>query len=163
MNKYEKHLLFLADQMGVELDFFAHDDDWGAASATVGPHCRATLPRPVGEGTAERNYWVGLHELGHIAHRHEGSFFDSFFPPSTRLVAQEAEAWDWALTTGCKAPSSTSRVVIGAAMASYLDDMKADEPWPSTAAFDFVMAVADLDGGRRLLQQYKDDPTIGWA
>lgn len=112
----ENHVLELAMKQGFIVRFKGGDTK-----------CRLMLrrietPRIVGPTT----YFTALHEIGHAAHfnsiQDDGPYL--VLPTASERLAQEAEAWKWALDNAIIPPTQAVRRRIGKALASYLKPVR---------------------------------------
>lgn len=124
------HVIELAAELGAHITWMPAADFGRASASTLSK--RADLPEIEGD-RADFNYGVALHELGHIAHRHQNDPFDMLFG-SPELTAREAEAWAWALDT---ARGELNRDAAAASMGSYLKDARVVTP-AVTRVLDYI-------------------------
>lgn len=76
----------------------------------------------VRDGGTDMDYWVALHELGHIAQSRGRSFFDT----PEAILADEVSAWTWAIR---KSPKPVDRAAVAGltiGLGSYTGDLL---PW----------------------------------
>jgi len=71
------------------------------------------------DGRSSAAYFAGLHELGHIAHRHHTDFDRD---DRQRILEAEAEAWDWAFAHAAEKPSARVLALAKSALESYIRD-----------------------------------------
>lgn len=95
MNAYQRHIRKLAKEHDIAvLDILPPEQYGRASSSTYG---RDIQIAPVAGEHAERNYWIALHEIGHVMRDHRPGENFRYGLGRTDATQVEAEAWDWAL------------------------------------------------------------------
>lgn len=84
----------------------------------------ALAPWGADEKRQHVQYWIALHEMGHVATtdpRHDPMFL-ALFGGEDEIVETEAKAWDWAIRENGGQVDEVGKTVIAAAMGTYTKD-----------------------------------------
>lgn len=131
MSRREAHLRALAEQLGAELTLTkdphpCFNDGWPYGQAWSNSFAQVWL----WDGRSPAAYFTGLHELGHLAHRHHTDYTRDY---TERRVEAEAEAWDWAFENAQEAPSTSAIEYAREALCTYVRDFGKDTAGPTYA------------------------------
>jgi hypothetical protein len=97
------------------------------AYSEVAPR-KVAMPVWRGDETDHYQYWVGMHELGHIA-TSPANFMPNLevmFGNTEKVIDIEATAWDWALDNSPIPFDKAGDTIARAAMGSYSQDLGSD-------------------------------------
>lgn len=112
---YQEHIESLAEELGVTINWLP-ERAWGQAESDSRPEHRTIwIAPPVGE-YAERNYWIAMHELGHIV-RTPG--VPDWSRPN-RVLEGEVAAHEWAFDNALEAPGQWALWALHEGLIGYL-------------------------------------------
>jgi len=115
---YQQHIEQLARQLGAHIKY-EENEYGGALTGSSNTQTGVLTLSPWTEKFDAMQYWIALHELGHLAHNHIGSALLAFTGRKEQITRQEAEAWTWALDHSAFPLRSDGRVAMAYSMTSY--------------------------------------------
>lgn len=115
----ESHIRQLVAEHGIELNLPDKPPMWSLNGRvdTYGSAGGYDIEIVMPHGWTDLAYWIGLHEVGHIAHKHYWKSCPYFGPERQE---REAEAWEWALDNALAPPEAeTVSAIMRFSLASY--------------------------------------------
>lgn len=143
---YKARLNALAEEVGARIEYrpgfnilesYSEPDFEGLYPSRSGLIGTGRVVIPEFDGINDRKaYWVGLHELGHLASRHLGPDYLLYQEgkPRWEVTDAEAEAWLWGIDKHGGEIDPDGEWAIGYSMSTYARDFGASGPFAQRLA-----------------------------